>query len=63
MLKAEQFKKWMAERQGHSPQLKLALEAIEELERQVEFEQGQKSIAREQRNKTCKKLAAQITSK
>lgn len=33
MTKAEQFKKWMAERQGHSPQLKLALEAIKELEK------------------------------
>ncbi len=32
MSKAEQFKKWMSERMGHSPQLKLALEAIKELE-------------------------------
>jgi len=34
MLKAEQFKKWMSERMGHSPQLKLALEAIQELEQE-----------------------------
>ena len=32
MSKAEQFKKWMYERTGHSPQLYLALEAIKELE-------------------------------
>tara|TARA_R110002167_G_scaffold19341_2_gene71517 strand:+ start:6783 stop:6977 length:195 start_codon:yes stop_codon:yes gene_type:complete len=32
MSKAEQFKKWMSERMGHSPQLQLALEAVKELE-------------------------------
>lgn len=32
MSKAKAFKKWCAERQGHPPQIKLALEAILELE-------------------------------
>jgi hypothetical protein len=32
MSKAENFKKWCAERQGHPPQIKAALEAVLELE-------------------------------
>jgi len=35
MSKAEQFKKWMSERMGHSGQLYLALEAIKELEQEL----------------------------
>ena len=35
MSKAMQFKKWMSERMGHSPQLQLALEAIKELEQEL----------------------------
>jgi len=35
MSKAEYFKKWCAERMGHSPQIKLALEAIIELEESI----------------------------
>ena len=55
MDKAELFKKWMRERQGHSPQLRLALEAIIELESQVDFEVEQKAIARAQRDLIIKK--------
>jgi len=35
MSKAEEFKQWCAERIGHSPQIKLALEAITELEESI----------------------------
>ena len=35
MTKAKQFKKWMSERMGHSPQLQLALEAIKDLEQEL----------------------------
>jgi len=35
MNKAEDFKKWCAERIGHSSQIKLALEAISELEESI----------------------------
>ena len=36
MRKAEEFKKWCAERQGHPPQIKFALEAIIELQQSKE---------------------------
>lgn len=36
MSKAEEFKKWCAERQGHPPQIKFALEAIIELQQSKE---------------------------
>ncbi len=35
MSKAEEFKKWCAERQGHPPQIKAAFEAILELEESI----------------------------
>lgn len=35
MQKARAFKKWCAERQGHPPQIKAALEAIIELEKNM----------------------------
>lgn len=56
MLKSEQFKKWFAEHINHSPQLQLAYDAIIEQEEQVKFEQGQKAIAREQRDKAVSNL-------
>lgn len=36
MLKAKMFKEWFAKRMGHSPQLKLAHDAIKELESELE---------------------------
>lgn len=36
MSKAIQFKKWFSEHMGHSPQLKLAHEAIKELEEKLD---------------------------
>ena len=35
MDKVMQFKKWMSERTGHSAQLKLALDAVNELEQEL----------------------------
>ena len=52
MSKVEQFKKWMSERQGHSPQLKLAIEAIHELELQV-VSQSNPTIFWEKENTEC----------
>ena len=34
--KAKYFKKWCAERQGHPPQIKAALEAVLELEAELD---------------------------
>lgn len=37
MSKADEFKKWFSERMGHSDPLKLAKEAIEELQKENEL--------------------------
>jgi hypothetical protein len=36
MSKAQEFKKWCSERQGHPPQVKLALEAVLEMEKRIQ---------------------------
>lgn len=51
MNKAESFKKWMSERMGHSHQLKLALEAILEIEKERDDLQAYKDLSIELANR------------